>query len=480
MPNTTTLSETIRTLDGTEWVRLATPGANWRAQLSAIETFFGLGVYGNNTVLYGNGTSTIQTTNAGITNSVLWFGSGPPTFTTTPTIATSVTCPTYYGGSATNSTLTLRGTSNVSPSGDTINFTTNGIVSGAVSAGGQWQINENGASVTPLTISCQTFFYPTVQGLNNSQATGWAITAKDGSGTNFTSYFLAANNFLQFHGPPVSQTPIVQFGVDSGGGGFWEVFRSDYLGRSVANNFLGAAGFGGSRTIGTLNVVLESYNINGTMLDFGTITASAAGAVGGWASYSSRGNTSSRTTVNSGDTLLNIIPYGDDGTNDTSGASIKAIVDGTPAAGSMPTRLALYTGTSGAGAEALRLDNTGKVTATKPGNSSGGGGLGYITGAGVGAAVTQLTSKTTSVNLNFLCGQITTSNSSLASGAIAQFTVNNNTVLADDVILWTLASGATHAGYDITTAGVTGGSGFICSINNQTGFTTTDILVLNF
>jgi hypothetical protein len=40
MPNTTTLNETVRTLDGTEWVRLATPGANWRAQVSAIETFF--------------------------------------------------------------------------------------------------------------------------------------------------------------------------------------------------------------------------------------------------------------------------------------------------------------------------------------------------------------------------------------------------------------------------------------------------------
>ncbi len=37
MPNTTTLNETLRSpIDGTEYVRLATPGANWKAQLSSI------------------------------------------------------------------------------------------------------------------------------------------------------------------------------------------------------------------------------------------------------------------------------------------------------------------------------------------------------------------------------------------------------------------------------------------------------------
>jgi hypothetical protein len=40
MSDTTTLNETTRTLDGTEYIRLATAGANWKTQISSIETFF--------------------------------------------------------------------------------------------------------------------------------------------------------------------------------------------------------------------------------------------------------------------------------------------------------------------------------------------------------------------------------------------------------------------------------------------------------
>ena len=47
MPNTTTLNETLRTLDGTEYVRLATTGANWKAQLGTQNWIFN-GVFGGN------------------------------------------------------------------------------------------------------------------------------------------------------------------------------------------------------------------------------------------------------------------------------------------------------------------------------------------------------------------------------------------------------------------------------------------------
>jgi hypothetical protein len=53
MPNTTTLNEAQRSpLDGTEWVRLATPGANWRAQLGSQTWIFGGGTFGSGTDNY--------------------------------------------------------------------------------------------------------------------------------------------------------------------------------------------------------------------------------------------------------------------------------------------------------------------------------------------------------------------------------------------------------------------------------------------
>ena len=42
MTDKTTLGENTRSpIDGSEWVRLATPGANWKAQLAAIMTALG-------------------------------------------------------------------------------------------------------------------------------------------------------------------------------------------------------------------------------------------------------------------------------------------------------------------------------------------------------------------------------------------------------------------------------------------------------
>ena len=50
--------------------------------------------------------------------------------------------------------------------------------------------------------------------------------------------------------------------------------------------------------------------------------------------------------------------------------------------------------------------------------------------AGVGGAVTQLTSKATGVTINTICGTITTDDASLAAAAEVTFTVTNNKVVA--------------------------------------------------
>lgn len=70
-----------------------------------------------NGVLYGNGTSTPGITAAGATGSVLNVLAGVPAFTTSPTIATSVTVPLIVGGSSTTQTLTHKTTTGVGTTG---------------------------------------------------------------------------------------------------------------------------------------------------------------------------------------------------------------------------------------------------------------------------------------------------------------------------------------------------------------------------
>jgi hypothetical protein len=58
--------------------------------------------------------------------------------------------------------------------------------------------------------------------------------------------------------------------------------------------------------------------------------------------------------------------------------------------------------------------------------------IGYV--AGTGGAVTQITSSSTGVTLNKLCGQISTVSLTTAAGAEEVFTVTNSKVAATDVI----------------------------------------------
>lgn len=68
-------------------------------------------------------------------------------------------------------------------------------------------------------------------------------------------------------------------------------------------------------------------------------------------------------------------------------------------------------------------------------------GVGYGTGAG--GAVTQVTSASTAVTLNKVCGQITTVALTTAAAAEERFTVNNSAVAATDaVVLGTTYDGA--------------------------------------
>jgi len=110
---------------------------------------------------------------------------------------------------------------------------------------------------------------------------------------------------------------------------------------------------------------------------------------------------------------------------------------------------------------------TGAVT------SSGTAGVGYVTGAG--GAVTQLTSRTTSVTLNKTAGAITLF-SAAGTTTAATFTVTNSTVAATDVIILNQKSGTDL--YDLMVTAVAAGSFNITF--RTTGGTTTEQPVFNF
>lgn len=105
--------------------------------------------------------------------------------------------------------------------------------------------------------------------------------------------------------------------------------------------------------------------------------------------------------------------------------------------------------------------------------------IGVFTGGGL---VTQATNRTTGVTLNGLSGQITTNNASLAAEATAVFTVTNNAVFADDVVLVTIAGGSNGGGTIAFVQSVAAGS-FVLAIQNNNvaaGTAETGAIQVNF
>lgn len=106
------------------------------------------------------------------------------------------------------------------------------------------------------------------------------------------------------------------------------------------------------------------------------------------------------------------------------------------------------------------------------------GGVGYATGAG--GSVTQATSKTTAVTLNKDCGQIITSNSALAAGAVATFIVNTTEVVNTDTVVLSLQSGmATFGTYRYWVEAVLNGF-FRVTIENRSAGSLSEALTFNF
>lgn len=121
------------------------------------------------------------------------------------------------------------------------------------------------------------------------------------------------------------------------------------------------------------------------------------------------------------------------------------------------------------------LDGSGNTIITGKFTSSGGG-LGYSTGAG--GTVTQLTSRTTGVTLNELCGNITMFSAAQAANAIITFTLTNSFIEATDYLLVQHIS-ATNGGAWVFSTVCAAGSATI-TITNSSNASITSATPLRF
>jgi hypothetical protein len=117
------------------------------------------------------------------------------------------------------------------------------------------------------------------------------------------------------------------------------------------------------------------------------------------------------------------------------------------------------------------LAATGAITSS----STAGAGIGYATGAG--GEVTQLINKQTGVELNKICGQITMSSAPLAHSTAESFTLTNDTIADDDVLILNHFSGGTVGSY-LLNAQCAAGSAIITVRNvNSSGFLSEAIII---
>ena len=101
-------------------------------------------------------------------------------------------------------------------------------------------------------------------------------------------------------------------------------------------------------------------------------------------------------------------------------------------------------------------------------------------GVGAGGSVTQATSKTTAVTLNKPSGRITMSSGALASGATAQFVINNSLVTNADLAVVGLNGDAVNAvKYEAICVGTIAG-GIVVNLRNTSAGSLSDAVQINF
>ena len=114
-------------------------------------------------------------------------------------------------------------------------------------------------------------------------------------------------------------------------------------------------------------------------------------------------------------------------------------------------------------------------------NCNFGGYFGYgPASSGVGGTVTQTTSKSTGVTLNKISGQITMDSASLAGLTAVSFTLTNSLIADTDIVLTSIASGASANSYIVGVVATASGSCVIQVYNLTPATILSEAIVINF
>lgn len=184
------------------------------------------------------------------------------------------------------------------------------------------------------------------------------------------------------------------------------------------------------------------------------------------------------------DPAADVLPIVDTGSTETKKATAAAIVGKAIGALSDTWNAALTTFTARkfnvtdtASAAASLLDDlqvggVSKWSVRKDGaataagfikSASDSGGIGYTNGAG--GAVTQLTSRTTGVTLNKICGTITLVAGTIAGHEADEFVLTNSAIAATDVVVVNIKSGLAAGTAKYYRVGVTAVAAGSCTIS---------------
>jgi hypothetical protein len=104
--------------------------------------------------------------------------------------------------------------------------------------------------------------------------------------------------------------------------------------------------------------------------------------------------------------------------------------------------------------------------------------LGYS--AAAQGTVTQATSKSTGVTLNKSMGRITMNAASLAAGTSVTFTLTNNEISANDVVIVSVSGGGTAGAYWPFVSSQSSGSAVIGLYNNTAATALAEAVIINF
>jgi hypothetical protein len=108
--------------------------------------------------------------------------------------------------------------------------------------------------------------------------------------------------------------------------------------------------------------------------------------------------------------------------------------------------------------------------------------FGYGANNASGSSVTQITSRSTGVTINSVCGSIQTDTTSLAAEATAVFVVTNSQVEIGDVVVVSIRSGSNGGGTFAFVVAVAAGSFSIAVQNGNVaaGTAETGAIIINF